>query len=99
MQASLRFSSKANLDLENIEAFENNVLAGRGNRIASVLYTQLGILRSSIRLGMKEEAINGLETHRLSLGRYDCYYQIETERSVVVIAIFDTRQDPDKLKL
>ena len=96
--AKVRLSEKARADLKGIEIFENKV-SGKGKKIALQITKRISVLKGNIRLGMKRDSVNGFETRMLTLDRYDYYYQIETELSLVVLTIFDKCQDPNKLKL
>ena len=98
MADSIAFSPEAEHDLHEIEVFENEVTC-KGTQIAEAIVDRLNVVKGSIRLGIEVRSVEGLETRKLVIGSYGCFYQIESETELLVISIFDTRQNPEKLKV
>ena len=95
----IRFTQKAKDQLiEIFEYYKDNSQARYGRQIRAKIISRTSLLKDHPYTGQEEENLKHLQQgHRyLVEGNYKIIYRVEGN-AVLIIRIFDTRQDPGKL--
>ncbi len=94
------FTLPARRALDGIyERYKSHNMGKTGRRIRSAIVKKAMLLKSHPNLGQEEENLKSMELgHRyLVEGNYKIVYRVAVN-IVVISDIFDTRQDPEKMK-
>jgi plasmid stabilization system protein ParE len=89
---ALRWTSKAHSDLVRLHEFLQPVNPGAAARVVRQLIAGAKRIPAHPRLGLRLSELAPKEVRRILVGDYEIRYEL-TERDVVVLRIFHTRED------
>ena len=88
----LRWTGKAQSDLERLHAFLAHVSTHAAAQTVSAVVAGIAKLPAQLRIGQKLDQFSPMEVRRVSIGDYEVRYAVERD-VVTILRLWHTRED------